>query len=153
MRVIVTGGRTYDNYTRLSQVLDQIHQHGHRMTLKGGRDRLLLPPIEIIAHGACPYGGADELAGYWADANAVPVIPFPAARDRRGNLLGPHRNEYMVQSFRADLVVALPGGLGTIDCCNRAYRQGNNIYSVDWTFVPDRSNKYNDLPRIHQAAW
>jgi hypothetical protein len=95
-RVLVCGGRSYDDAHHVYAVLDALHKK---------------KPIHIIIHGAAR--GADTIADHWAASRKVSVMRFPAAWDRLGKAAGAVRNAEMLQIGRPDLVVAFPGGKGT----------------------------------------
>jgi len=114
-RVLVTGGRTYNDGYALYNALDA-----------------LLPahPNLVILHGACTdprtreLRGADRLAELWAIENEIPYIGVPAKWRRFGNAAGPIRNKEMVEHWRATNGVAFPGGPGTdnaIACMREAH--------------------------------
>lgn len=133
MRVVVTGGRFYDDYSRLAGVLDEIHSSGWIPPTRSTNHQdgfKLLPPISALAHGACDLGGADQLADYWADANGVYCEPYPAKRHpRTGAIMGSVRNAKMLELFKPDLVIAFPGGVGTFDCLMQA--KSRDIYRLE----------------------
>jgi len=109
IRVVVTGGRHYADREAIYAILDALDaQYG----------------IDELAHGACPYGGADILAEDWAKAREVPYRGYPAKFKRTGQKsAGPLRNIFMLDDFKPDLVVALPGGTGTAHCCSVAIQR------------------------------
>lgn len=110
-RVLVTGGRYYDDRDALWSFLDRCHA---------------VAPITCLIDGACHLGGADLIAHEWAVARGVPTErypvdclidgPWPAA----GNL----RNGRMLACSHPDVVVAAPGRNGTKDMCRRARAAG-----------------------------
>lgn len=108
-RVIVCGGRTYDNWKRIHKELSE------------------LQPAVIIQGGA---PGADRLAAKWADKNGVPTVTYPALWSR-GRAAGPLRNRFMMEDSRPDLVVAFPGGRGTIDCVTKAREYNLPIVTIN----------------------
>jgi len=113
MRLLVTGGRYFSNRQLLHQTLDLLHaQH----------------PFTVVIHGAA--GGADELAGQWANANQVPIEAYPAEWRRYGRAAGVLRNTAMLNSG-PDLVVAFPGGKGTADMVRKAEQAGLNVVVID----------------------
>ena len=124
MRVVVTGGRFYDDYSRLAGVLDEIHTSGwvpEKWLTDPGHFKPISPPITLLAHGQCEYGGTDELAEHWADANGVKCSPYPAKHHpRTGRLLGSARNAKMIVMVNPHLVIASPGGIGTLNCIKQA---------------------------------
>lgn len=111
MRVLVTGGRDYDNQIGLFDVLDTLHRQ---------------KPITTIIHGACRViikdgrrtgvmTGADRIADDWARANGIPVEDYPVdhALDGPWPAAGPRRNARMLKGSDPDIVVATPGDRGT----------------------------------------
>lgn len=102
LRVLVCGGRTFDNWKAVHREL-----HG-------------IGPSVVITGGA---PGADQLAGKWADKNGVPLVVYPALWSR-GRKAGPERNAFMLKDSRPDIVVAFPGGRGTQDMVDRARKAG-----------------------------
>ena len=110
MRVIVCGGRSYDEWRTVAHTLDTMD-----------------PTISVLIQGGAP--GADRLAEKWANTRGVPVVTYPANWSR-GKKAGPERNDFMLRDSRADLVVAFPGGRGTEDMIRRAEMAGVPVVSV-----------------------
>ena len=117
MRVILCGGRTYNNYPKVKRALDDLDCQG-----KG---------ITVLVSGACPTG-ADRLARVWVEEKGYtkgpPARPrvweligkgkfyyeFPALwGSYPGGSAGPIRNKEMLEETNPDLVLAFPGGKGT----------------------------------------
>ena len=109
MRLLVCGGRNYQDYTTLSKVLNKFHRENGFTTL---------------IHGAA--SGADTLAGRWAKAHDVPVEPYPAQWKTHDDGCSPHcrnnsycrragfrRNERMLNHGKPEMVIGFPGGPGT----------------------------------------
>lgn len=107
MRVLVCGGRDFDNYEDLAAALRKV-DNARRITL-------------LIEGGA---SGADALARRWAEARGIPVQTFKADWARWGKAAGPTRNQRMLDEGKPDLVVAFPGDTGTADMIGRAQRAG-----------------------------
>ena len=105
MKVVVTGGRDYDNKRVVWTVLDDLHRKYD---------------FTLLVTGACPYGGADLLAEQWAKENEVDYRGYPAKFKRTGKSAGPIRNKRMLSEVLPDLVVAFPGGTGTNGTVNLA---------------------------------
>ena len=97
LRVLVCGGRGYDDMPAMLKVLDKIHG---------------ATPIALIIHGAAD--GADMMAEAWARLRQIPYLGVPAQWKKYNKAAGPIRNKYMLQ-FSPGLVVAFPGGVGTAD--------------------------------------
>ena len=102
MKVIVCGGRAYSNRQRVFDVLDVLHAK---------------TPITLIIHGGAT--GADNLAYEWAMKRHVACAAFQADWANYGRAAGPIRNALMLEE-RPAMVVAFPGGRGTLDMVQRA---------------------------------
>lgn len=111
MKVLVTGGRDYQDRARVFQVLDELH----------ARQR-----IGCIVHGACGddydntgerdpsiFKGADRWADEWARERIVAVSRYPAKWRRLKGNAGRERNRRMLRESMPGLVIAFPGGNGT----------------------------------------
>lgn len=115
MRVLVTGGRDFNDPDLLNNALDQLHQQHHFTTL---------------VHGDAK--GADRLAHQWATNNNVPTEPHPANWKKHGKAAGPIRNREMLDT-KPELVVAFPGGKGTADMTRQATNAGIQVVTVQET--------------------
>ncbi len=91
-KVLVCGGRNFDNRKLLNTVLN----------------RYLIS--HLIQGGA---RGADKLAGQWALERGISVTIYHAEWDKYGKGAGFIRNFAMLLEGRPDLVIAFPGGKGT----------------------------------------
>lgn len=109
MKVLVFGGRDYQDYDTLRKILNKLHRQ-HNFTQ--------------VIHGAAK--GADSLADRWARETGIPIRAFPAnwnLHAKRCNLYcrsqrycrsaGIRRNERMRDEGKPDLAVGFPGGNGT----------------------------------------
>jgi YspA, cpYpsA-related SLOG family len=113
MRVLVCGGRSFDDLPLLDRTLDELH---------AGR------PITTVIHGGA--AGADTMAHFWAGAAGVPIDVYLARWKEHGKAAGPIRNQRMLDEGKPDLVVAFPGGRGTADMIRRAERAGVPVRAV-----------------------
>jgi hypothetical protein len=126
MRVLVCGGREYDDFGRVCHVLDAI---------KATR----------LAHGACGWDadnpsscvpeklrGADGLADAWARKREVGLELWPAHWGSLGNRAGPVRNFKMLKEFVPAIVIAFPGDRGTADMIGKAKRAGVTVLRVEY---------------------
>lgn len=114
MRVLICGGRNYDDSRRVYAVLDKLHA-------EAGVDR-------VIEGGA---RGADALARRWAEnVGAVPVDTFEADWEAHGTFAGPMRNQRMLDEGLPDLVIAFPGGRGTADMVRKARKAGVQVVEI-----------------------
>jgi predicted Rossmann-fold nucleotide-binding protein len=114
MRVLVCGGRGYDDYATVERVLGEIHA---------------ATPITVIIEGGAT--GADQLAFRWAAiGNRCGTETHAANWQDHGRAAGPIRNATMLREGRPDLVVAFPGGRGTADMIKRAKAAGVRVVKV-----------------------
>lgn len=111
LRVIVCGGRDYSHRNHVFGALDRLH-----------RER----GIACVIHGGA--GGADSLAGEWAEGAGVPVQRFPADWKVSARAAGPLRNARMIAEGQPDGVVAFPGGKGTADMIAQAEAAGLKVW-------------------------
>lgn len=107
MKLLVCGGRTYNDKDRLFKELDSYEG------------------VHEICHGGA--SGADVLAGAWAISRGIPCRVYPADWKRYGKRAGPLRNEEMLTDFRPDCVVAFPGGRGTLNMIALAHKAGVRV--------------------------
>lgn len=103
MRVLVCGGRDFDDFNSVNEELTYIAGD---------------VGIDLIMHGGAT--GADRLAGEWADLTNTAKMIFPANWGKYRKAAGPLRNQQMLDDGKPDLVVAFPGGAGTADMVRRA---------------------------------
>lgn len=110
MKILVCGGRDYDDVHRVFAILNEY------------------PRIDEIIHGAA--NGADFLARCYAKARGVPEKRFPADWQTHGRSAGMLRNRQMLDEGVPDLVVAFPGGRGTADMIAQSRSRGFTVREV-----------------------
>ncbi|WP_062560385.1 DUF2493 domain-containing protein [Paracoccus aminovorans] len=110
MRVIVCGGRDYDDRNGLFEAMDRLHK-------KFGITR-------VIQGGAT---GADRLAYEWAASRMIAVENVPADWKKHGRAAGPIRNRAMLD-LKPAFVIAFPGGRGTADMTRQAREARVPVY-------------------------
>jgi len=93
MKIIIAGGRNFDNYSLLKTSLDNLFTNLKR------------EEITIVSGHAA---GADALGEQYANQNNLDLVIFPANWRRRGKCAGPYRNLQMA-TF-ADCLVAFWDG-------------------------------------------
>lgn len=115
MRVLVCGGRDYDDIRRVFQVLDKFHSEAG---------------ISVIIEGGAR--GADKLAREWAEHSygCGNVETFEADWENQGRFAGPARNQRMIDEGKPDLVIAFPGGRGTADMMRKARKAGVKVIEI-----------------------
>jgi hypothetical protein len=112
MRVLVCGGRDYNDLPALNAELDAIHAEFN---------------ITELIHGAAR--GADSLAASWAKSRGIPTRAFPADWNRHGKAAGFRRNEAMLREM-PDAVIAFPGGKGTAHMVMLAANAGVRVKPI-----------------------
>lgn len=93
MKVLICGGRDFDNLHFLFEKMDEIEGITH------------------VIHGGAR--GADSQGGEWAYVNQLPCTVYPANWGKYGRKAGPLRNIQMLEEGKPNLVIAFPGGTGT----------------------------------------
>lgn len=119
MKVLVCGGRDYDDRDKLFAVLDRAH---------------FLNPITTIISGCAK--GADDLGARWAHRRGIGVHYFMADWSKFGRAAGPMRNQAMLVDGNPDIVIAFPGGRGTADMVRRARAAGVPVLDVAEVEIP-----------------
>lgn len=99
INIVVAGGREYENYPELSQVLDRVISE---LNIPSGMG------VNIVSGGA---RGADTLAEKYAQEKGYGLQVFPADWKNLGLSAGMARNKQMASA--GDVLVAFPGGTGT----------------------------------------
>ena len=110
MKLLVCGGRDYNDRERVGAVLEG------------------LCPTSL-AHGGAP--GADTLASLWAAERGIPCRIYRPDWARYGLGAGPKRNFNMLRLEKPDLVVAFPGGKGTKNMVNLAWKYNYQVVMID----------------------
>lgn len=113
MRVLVCGGRDFNDALTLGSWLGGIHkQRGITVLIEGG------------------YRGADRMARKFAEWAGIPVETFKADWDTYGKAAGPIRNKRMLIEGKPDLVVAFPGNDGTANMIEQARAAGVEVLEI-----------------------
>lgn len=110
MRVLVCGGRDYQDSSKVFETLGQLSDVSY-----------------IIEGGAT---GADHLGWLWATRNAIPILTFKAEWKKYGPAAGFIRNQQMLDEGKPDLVVAFPGGKGTANMVRIAKRSNVKVLEI-----------------------
>jgi len=106
MRLLVCGGRHFDDSMLVERELSRVHER---------------TPVSVLIHGGLP--GLGVPAESWARRNGVRLIRYPAnfSIGKRGDF---ERDEFMLEDSRPDALLALPGGRRTREMCDHARRSG-----------------------------
>jgi cephalosporin hydroxylase len=112
-RVLVCGGRDYQDRAAVFGVLDGLHR---------------VTPISAVISGMAR--GADALGAEWAKEQRVELAAYPADWTGHGRSAGPIRNRQMLAEAKPDLVVAFPGGRGTADMISISEKAGVPVVRI-----------------------
>lgn len=110
MRVLVLGGRHYDDDDAVHRELTGLHRR---------------IPITVIIHGGV--SGAGTIADAWARRNRVAVVRYPPNWERLGKRAEKLRNDFMLADSRPDFVIAFPGGRNSADLVAKASTAGIRV--------------------------
>ncbi len=113
MRVVVFGGRDFNNHHMAFKALDIIDE-------KYG--------ITLVIDGVA--AGADKLGHDWACYREKETLRFPAQWAKYGRSAGPIRNRQMLEEGKPDMGVAFPGGTGTEDMKSVLKAAGIKVLNV-----------------------
>jgi hypothetical protein len=131
LRVLVFGGRAYNNREKVYYTLDDYHAK---------------TPITLVIHGSCRsridlstqaiIWSADELAEQWAKDNYIPYLGIPAVwRTKHGGKIdksaGPTRNALMIAKGKPQAGIGFPGENGTADMASKLKAAGIPTILVD----------------------
>lgn len=122
MKVVIYGGRDWDDQDRLNQDLESLHAtYGFTEIINGGQTSRSPDRKRLF--------GADWQAAVWSQARAIPIRYFYANWIGEGKKAGPLRNQRMVE-YGPELGVEFPGGAGTMDMRRRLKAAGIGIVEV-----------------------
>ena len=116
MKLLVCGGRDYEDWPTIKRVLDAVHAKR---------------PVTLVITGAAR--GADVRAEAWAALRGIACTGLryqvtPEEWKHVGRAAGPLRNQRMLDEEKPDGVVAFPGGDGTADMVRRSRAAGLTVY-------------------------
>lgn len=115
MRVLICGGRNYENEIVLFAKMDELDARYHFTLVIVGGQR-----------------GADTLGEKWANTRKIAVKRYEVTKEewnRIGRRAGPLRNQKMLDESKPQMVVAFPTpeSSGTWDMVGRAKRAGIEV--------------------------
>lgn len=115
MKILVTGGRDYQDKERVESELHALMQEH--------------APITHVITGAAQ--GADYLATAWAAKVGIQVVECIANWHKHKKAAGAIRNSAMLELLAdGDMVVAFPGGRGTADMVRKAKQWKFPVHEV-----------------------
>ena len=101
MKILVCGGRDFNDYKAASEAFSE-----------------LIQPHDAVCSGG--QRGADKLAKRWCQQEGVAFFECEAQWYKFGKPAGYIRDAWMLKFFEPDLVIALPGGIGTANMVRQA---------------------------------
>ncbi|MDM9643839.1 DUF2493 domain-containing protein [Rhizobium sp. S163] len=129
-RVLICGGRDYDDAKRLYEILDRVHERtGDDLVIVTGSQRRWLASSNRFV-------GADFHAEEWARSREVEYMGFPAKWKKLGKKAGYERNIRMNRTSLPNGCVAFPGGAGTRMMCGIMVEYGIEPWCIDWEYQP-----------------
>jgi predicted polyphosphate/ATP-dependent NAD kinase len=115
--VIITGGRNYRDFARVSQILSKLN-------------------LDLLIHGGCP-SGVDRFGEDFAKEFGKDSKVFEADWEAFGKFAGPKRNKEMmafgkemVEKGHKVVVIAFPGGNGTANAIENAKKLGLKVFRM-----------------------
>lgn len=111
MKIIVTGGRNYNDSEKMNEILNKYKDIN-----------------KIITGGA---SGADNLAKLYAKEYNIDYEEYIAKWDEYGKSAGPIRNYQMCSSNTDAVVLVFPGGKGTNHCHRIANKLKMKVEVID----------------------
>lgn len=133
MRVLVCGGRNFDDPVLMDRTMCQIPVPS--LVITGAQRKFDKDKKKWI--------GADWQAIEWALRNEVPFLGVPAKWSTQGRSAGPIRNGVMLRRAKPELVVTLPGGDGTADMIKQAKAAGIRVVEC----VPSGTPEPTTVPK------
>lgn len=133
MKVLVTGGRDYNNSFNVDMVLATL-------TFSLSEEEMTL----IVGDAT----GADTIARKAAESLDWEVEVYEADWEKYGKQAGPIRNGWMINIGEPDVCLAFPGGKGTANCVMQAEAAGIPVYNVSdgrgvYQLLSDHRKKMN----------
>lgn len=109
-KVIVTGGRDYNDFVMVTDILD------------------FIKPDLVIQGGAT---GADSQARNYCAEWHIECLTYEADWNKFGRVAGPIRNKQMCSEHQDAIVIAFPGGKGTENCIKEAVKLNMIVMRVE----------------------
>ncbi len=113
MKVLICGGRNFDDAAFIYAELDQLLSTHQFTTVIEGDAR-----------------GVDRIAGEWARSRGVEFTEYPADWKTEVRHAALIRNERMLREGKPDRVIAFPGGNGTWYTCSLARKLNIPVVTV-----------------------
>lgn len=128
MKVLVCGGREYDDYEHMCLILDKLHAE-HQFTILIHGDAGMYK--QGYRGSPVAYKGADALAGRWAVERGIQQVKIPANWSGKDTAAGMLRNKFMLEFAEPHLCVGFPGGVGTNAMMYLAFKSKVPVIDTD----------------------
>lgn len=115
-RVLICGGRDWEN---ISPIMGQLRKLPRNSIIINGGSR----GADTLAKRAVKILNKDEGYNFW-------IWTCPADWEMWDKIAGPQRNQAMLDEAQPSLLIALPGGTGTLDMTSRAHLAGLVVIEV-----------------------
>ena len=143
MKIIICGGRHFNNFKALEIVMENILAEKH----------LDCCDVEIVS-GHCE--GADKLGERYAKENGCGLTIFKANWSRYGRSAGPIRNKEMIDYIKTDesnLVVAFvsPNSVGTKNTIKLAKAANLEVYEIPYNINEESYELYEGINRSSEG--
>lgn len=130
LRIIVCGGREYDDAERVYSILDKVlEKFGPQIVIITGAQRKWVASENRFV-------GADFHAEEWARSREIEYQGFPARWKALRKRAGYERNTRMRVRSGANKCIAFPGGSGTRMMCGIMLEAGIEPWCIDWEYSP-----------------
>lgn len=128
MRVLVTGGRDYQNRDLVFDCLNRLAWQHFELTK--GSDIVVINGACCVKDKPLELRGADRWSTEWALEHEHPVISVPARWATYGKAAGPERNQRMLD-FMPTNAIAFPGGSGTANMIDVLHKAGIIVWMIE----------------------
>lgn len=127
-RVLVCGGRNFGiKFDRDGNEISR--NHAEVALLIRVLDELYeKEDFKVLIEGEA--NGADKTSAWWAKAYDIEIAPYPAKWNLYGRSAGYVRNQQMLDEGKPDLVIAFPGGKGTMMMTRLASTAGVKVVYI-----------------------
>ncbi|QND50458.1 DUF2493 domain-containing protein (plasmid) [Phyllobacterium sp. 628] len=129
MRLLISGGRHFDDAAAILGELNRIHAEY---------------PITVLIHGGLPTIGS--VAEDWARQNDVHIIRYPANWSLLGKQADTKRNLFMLGDSRPDALLAFPGGRHVHELVQQAQERHIPVVTARIVQLPSEEEYFSDSP-------
>ena len=84
--------------------------------------------VTVLIEGGAQ--GTDRFARFWAERSGIRIETYDADWEHQGKAAGAIRNKRMLDEGKPEMVIAFPGGKGTLNMISQALRAGVPVMEV-----------------------